>query len=229
MKKEYKLLLFDADGTLFDYDKGEAHALKTTFEKFRFNYYVDIHLPKYRHFNSQVWKMFEDKQIDADSLKVERFRKLFIDLGFCADPTNFSEAYLDALSQCRFLLPGALEILDYLNNNYKLLLITNGLKKVQRSRLKGSEIEKYFPYVIISEEVGSPKPETGIFEKSFELAEHSDKNSAVIIGDSLTSDIKGGENFGIDTVWFNPLNKVNSNGVNPTFEIKDLAELKNIL
>lgn len=227
--KKYELLLFDADGTLFDYDKGEVFALKKSLEYYNVNFEESRHLKTYRKINSGIWAEFERKLITADKLKTERFRRFFEELDLDIPDIEFGKMYLDNLAQARFLLPNSLELLENLKGKFKLGLITNGLKRVQRSRLDGSEIEKYFEYIIISEEIGVPKPEPGIFDEAFKICDHADKNTTMIIGDNLSSDIKGGVNYRIDTCWYNPAKKELSNGIIPTYEINDLLELNKIV
>lgn len=111
----------------------------------------------------------------------------------------------------------------------RLAIITNGIKDVQLSRIQGSPLCNTFEQIIISEEAGSQKPEPGIFDYAFAKLGITDKSKVLIVGDSLTSDIQGGKNYGIDTCWFNPLEKANEAGIKPTYEIRDLSELLRII
>lgn len=227
--KKYELILIDADDTLFDYHKGEEMAFERSCVQFGINYKKELHLPLYQEINSKIWREFEEKKITADLLKPERFRRLFEKLNLQISAQEFSDCYLSYLGEADYLLDGAVELSKYLFENYKLVLITNGLSKVQRSRIGKSKISQYYKNLIISEEVGSPKPEPGIYDKSMEAANHLDKSTTLIIGDNLGSDIKGGIDFGIDTCWFNFKKKELTNGIIPTYEISDLKQLYDLI
>lgn len=147
------------------------------------------------------------------------------------DPATFSAFYLARLGEGSFLLPGAEDICRYLSGKYRLAIVTNGLKEVQRPRIAASPIAGLFDAVSISEEAGGGKPGPAIFDRAFTLLGLSaeDKGAALMIGDSLSSDIQGGVNYGIDTCWYNPSKAPNPTGPRPTYEIGDLAELRDIL
>jgi putative hydrolase of the HAD superfamily len=224
---KYKWLLFDLDGTLFDYDKGEKIAFQQTFNDFTLNY-QDEYLKIYDSINKDLWKKFELGEIEVSVLKVERFELLLNKIGHKRNAAEFSKKYQTNLSNCTYLLDGVEDLLSEVENCYKMMLITNGLKEVQRPRLKNSNIKNYFSDIVISEEVGSAKPDKKIFDKAFEKMNAPEKSEVLMIGDSLTSDIAGGINYGLDTCWLNS-NKQSSNSFKPSFEINKISELKNIL
>jgi putative hydrolase of the HAD superfamily len=116
-----------------------------------------------------------------------------------------------------------------LHGNYKLAIVTNGLKDVQNNRIRKSVIGEYIKDIIISEEVGISKPDPGIFEHAFNNIEQYDKSRVLMVGDSLSSDIQGGINFGIDTCWYNPHKTQNQTQISPSYEISNLMELLSIL
>jgi 2-haloacid dehalogenase len=226
---KYTLLLFDADDTLFDYKKGENYAFSNTFSDFRLD--VDLKKAKnlYKVFNKQAWKDFEKNRITADELKIKRFKLLFDELSLDVSPQEFSDAYLDHLSNSTFLFNGVEELINDLAGKVTMCIITNGLKRVQRPRFDRSSIGRYFKEYIISEEIGMQKPDESIFQYTFEKLNHTDKEECLIIGDNLTSDILGGIRFGIDTCWFNPNFGENTTGLKPTYEINYLDDLRSIL
>lgn len=226
---KYELIIFDADDTLFDFHKGEEQALIRIKSHYGIDYDQTEYINEYRVINKKVWDEFERELITAEELKIERHRRLFEKLGVSIDPKEFSVKYLDVLSEMAFLFTDAEEILRELNKKYKLVLVTNGLARVQRSRLEKALLMNYFDAIIISEEIGVAKPNVEIFEHAFEKARHKDKSTALIVGDSLKSDIKGGLNYGIDTCWFNPNGKENDTDIKPKYEIKSLKELENII
>ena len=225
---KYKWLLFDADGTLFNYDKAEANALQKTFFAFGLDF-VARYAEAYREINGKIWLAFERGEITQNKIRTERFKRLSEAIGINFDPIAFSQTYLLFLGEGAFLIEGAEKLLSQLEGQAGLMLITNGLKDVQRSRLAYSTIQHYFSDVVISEEVGSAKPDAGIFQVAFEKMGNPSKTEVLIIGDSLTSDIRGGNHFGIDTCWFNPEGKINDQGVSIQYEIRHLHELPLIL
>ncbi|MBL7995501.1 YjjG family noncanonical pyrimidine nucleotidase [bacterium] len=227
--RKYKVLLFDADGTLFDFEQSERLALQDTFHDFSIAYDPDIHMRLYQEINSKIWIEFEEHTITADALKTERFRRLFERLKIDVDPILFSDRYLNMLSQNSFLLDHAADMVVKLFHDYKMVLITNGLSSVQHPRFRKSAIFQYFDAVIVSEDIGIAKPHVGIFEHTMKRIGHDQKNDVLMIGDNLRSDIQGGMNFGIDTCWYNPEMKKNLNGITPTYEINHLLELEHIL
>ncbi|PRR70867.1 YjjG family noncanonical pyrimidine nucleotidase [Clostridium thermopalmarium] len=227
--KKYELIIFDADETLLDFESAEKYAFEKAMEELGINYDKEYHLKEYRKFNRQVWHELEEGLISPNELKLERFNRLFKKLDLKLDPKEANEKYTNALCEASFLLDGAEEILQALSGKYKLALITNGLLKVQNARIRQSNIAKYFHVIVISEEAGVAKPNPGIFKYTLEKIGHKNKDTVLMVGDSLNSDIKGGANFGIDTCWFNPKGLNGKSGLHPTYEIKTLGELKKIL
>ena len=226
--RRYHWLLFDADGTLFDYDRAEAAALTNTFHDFEFQY-LPAYAGIYREINGQFWRDFELGLVDQISLRTGRFERLFNSVGLKADPELFSHLYLEHLSQGTYLIDGAEEILEVLQRDYSMAIITNGLKDVQRPRLARSTIGAYFDAIIISEEVGYAKPDAGIFDAAFQSIGQPSREEVLIIGDSLTSDIAGGIEYGIGTCWFNPSELERDPELAIRYEITHLEELLDIL
>jgi 2-haloacid dehalogenase len=221
---KYKWLLFDADGTLFDYDKAEALALRSTFQALGWAYearYAQV----YRRINGEIWLDFENGKISQERLRTRRFELLFDAIGIECDPGEFSGRYLANLALGTYLIEGAEDVVKSLHGRVGLLLITNGLAEVQRPRFARSSVGQYFSVVVISEEVGAAKPDTAIFEVAFAKMDFPKKEDVLIVGDSLTSDIKGGHNYGIDTCWFNPERKASDSDVVARYEIGELEEL----
>jgi YjjG family noncanonical pyrimidine nucleotidase len=224
----YTWLLFDADGTLFDYDKAETFALQRSFRQSDMPF-EPHYLSTYRRINHQIWIDFEHGKITAERLKTKRFELLFDELHVDVDARKFSNHYLVNLSKATFLIDNAEEIVETLADTHHIAIITNGLTNVQYPRLKESVLAPYIEATIISEEVGVAKPDSQIFEIAFEQMQHPARDEVMIIGDSLTSDMQGGYNYGIDTCWFNPANAPNSFAFQPTYEIHALSDLLNIL
>jgi 2-haloacid dehalogenase len=221
---KYGYLLFDLDGTLFDYDKAESDALKNTFFHFGFEYDFEF-LTQYRELNHVIWQEFEKGNISQRELKTKRFDQLANALNLNFDSTRFSDNYLLNLSKGTSLLNGAEELLKSLFGKTKLYLITNGLTIVQRPRIKNSVIGKFFDGIIISEEVGFAKPQKEIFDLAFDIMDNPAKKEVLMIGDSLTSDIAGGINYGIDTCWYNPNVQKMDKNIKPTYLIRGLKQI----
>ncbi len=224
---KYKLVLFDADGTLYDFTRAEREAFEKTLRQFGIHENLFHRHKKYEKINLAIWKEFEEKKITSTKLRLERFRRFFKQEKLSLDPEKISPVYLKYLSQGTHLLDGAEEIVKYFYGKCELALATNGLANVQNPRFAASRLIQYFHYIFISEEIGFPKPNKEYFQHIFEELPY--KDSAIIIGDNLSSDIKGGNDFGIDTCWFNPEKRINESSIIPTFEINDLNELKKIV
>ncbi len=222
--QKYKWLLFDVDHTLFDFDLAELKALANSFAQFRLPYNDNIG-KTYRTINQQIWQQLEKGEITPAALRTTRFLRLFHAMGIQAEPEPFSDAYLSHLANCGDLLAGTEEAIEQLSQTYRLGLITNGLSDVQRPRLAASPLQPYFETFTISDEVGYAKPDVRIFEVAFAEMGNPAKSEVLIIGDSLTSDMQGGLNYNIDTCWFNPHNKPNSNNLPITYEIQHLSTL----
>ena len=226
---KYELLLFDADGTLFDFEKCEADALSNTLSRFNISFPDEDLSALFKRVNIKIWEEFENKLITAGELKTERFRRYFSLINVDADPQEFSNEYLLNLSRGTDLLPGALDLIKSIHTDFKIVIITNGLTSVQKPRFENSAIFPYVDKYVISEEFGIPKPNKEIFEHALSVAGHAEKSTTLMIGDKLSSDIKGGINFGVDTCWYNPYSKPNSSDIKPMYEIKSLPELKQII
>jgi 2-haloacid dehalogenase len=223
----YQIILFDADDTLFDYSKSESFALTNAFKLIGIECSNNI-VQSYRFINQQLWYDYEKGIIELELLRSERFKRLFAehDLMTELNADDFSNNYIKYLGEGTFLIQGAVDICNYfLSHGIRIAVITNGIKEVQLGRINKSELSTSFEHIIISEDAGFQKPHRGIFEYAFNKLNFQDKSKVLIVGDSLSSDIQGGINYGIDTCWFNPNRKVNSTGIKPTFEINKLEEL----
>ncbi|MBT3168775.1 MAG: noncanonical pyrimidine nucleotidase, YjjG family [Candidatus Cloacimonetes bacterium] len=225
---KYKFVLFDADNTLFDYDLAEMTSFQKTLNYFKILENFEQFYESYKIVNHQIWQEFEDGLISSKKLRVERFIRFAKQENLKIDAVKMSQKYIEFLGECTFLLDGALEISEYLSDKCELALITNGIADVQNRRFAKSELAKFYQHRFISDEIGFQKPDKGIFEFVFSKLKCVDKKSAIIIGDNRNSDIKGGNDFGIDTCWYN-IRKCEKNEIIPTFEISKLSELKNIL
>lgn len=234
----YDLILFDADGTLFDFHRAEREAIRTTFADFSLEFEPELHGAIYTEVNHAIWKEFEKGLISGEDLAHERFRRYFVrltDLGDLSRPVadvdagRFAEGYLRRLGEGAYLLPGAQEIVELLREHARLAIITNGFAQVQRSRFSRTAMVRHFEEVFISGEMGSQKPSPEYFEAVFDRFSDVPANRMLIVGDSLSSDIRGGQNVGVDTCWFNPERQSLGSASPPTYHIQSLAEIAPIV
>ena len=180
----YSWVLFDIDGTLFDYDTAETAALAATFTRFHLDLQPN-HAQAYRRINGRMWVEFEQGTTTQERLRVERFRDLFEAIEIDADPTPFSDEYLKQLARRTDLIAGAESTAAALASRVSLMVITNGLADVQRPRFAASSIRHHFQGIVISEEVGAAKPDPRIFDEAFARMDHPPKQEVLIVGDSL--------------------------------------------
>lgn len=225
---QYQILLFDADGTIFDFDLCEKEALSQTFKKY--NYPLDDEImKKYEHINHSLWKQYELGQIDRNAVIYTRFGALFREIGIEDDGIAFEDDYQETLGMQHFFIKDAAEVLQNLYRKYELYIVTNGVTKTQYRRIKESKVDQYVKKIFVSEETGYQKPMVEYFDYCFARIENFDASKTMIIGDSLSSDIKGGNNAGITTCWFNPQKLNNTTDAIVDIEIHSLKQLYDIL
>ena len=203
---KYTTLLFDADGTLFDFLLAEKEALAETLFSFKIEPTEEI-VASYSEINDGLWKALERGEIEKDVLRYKRFELFCEKHGFVCDIKKMSEMYTDKLSTKGLLYDGAHELCRKLYNKARLYIVTNGIDFVQKGRMDLSGISNFFETSFISGEIGYEKPDTRFFEHVAKHIDGFDKSKTIIVGDSLSSDIKGGIAFGIDTCWYNPNGK----------------------
>ena len=220
----YRWLIFDADNTLFDFDRAQTEALEKTFANLGYAFGAEHHT-LYNRINAELWKRLERGEIPQAAIKKARFKRLGAETGWAFDVAGVSSSYLRHLSEGSYLLDGTLDLVKRLSETHRLIIMTNGLKEVQRPRFAASPVAGYMQDILISDELGVAKPDHGIFDIAFERMGLPAHAEVLMIGDSLSSDIAGGANYGIDTCWFNPRNKANNGGVKPTYIVKTLNEV----
>jgi YjjG family noncanonical pyrimidine nucleotidase len=222
---KYATILFDADGTLFDYDKAEETALKNTCLQYGIDYSTERR-SIYRGINSRKWAKFDKGIITKQHLQISRFEDFFSEIGVVnINADKFNACYLDYLAEGSQLIEEAETVCRKLSENKQLAIITNGIERTQLQRINKSTIKPYISDIFVSEKIGFAKPACEYFDYVFESLCINDKSSVLIIGDSLLSDIKGGLNYGVDSCWYNPKGFTYSTEITPTYEIKSLLEL----
>ena len=224
----YDWLLFDADGTLFDYDRAEASALGKSFADAGVSFSAEM-LAAYRAINRDLWQELERGLIKPGVLKVRRFELLLSTLGLALPAAEFSHRYLEHLAHASDLMEGAEELIKTCAPRFRLGLLTNGLSHVQRTRLAHSSIGGSFSALVISEEIGAAKPAAAFFEHAFQLMGEPAPERTLMIGDNWNSDITGAVKFGAHACWFNPARLPRPADPLIQFEIARLEELNQVL
>ena len=226
----YKFLLWDIDGTVLDFSAAEACAIRALFEKYHLGICTDEMLRTYSQINRKYWQALERNEMTKPEILVGRFREFFQLMGL--DTTvaaAFNDDYQLTLGDYPIFMEHALDVLKQEKGKYLLVAVTNGTKIAQTKKLRMTGLDEIFDVVFISEDVGIEKPNVAFFDHVFRKIGLSDKSEALIIGDSLTSDMQGGIFAGIDTCWFNPKHSQNTSGIPVTYEIDDLRKLEKIL
>lgn len=217
----YPIILMDADDTLLDFTRAESCAIRDTLRPFGGD--LERLAEEYSEINKQCWQAFERGEVDKGTMLERRFAILFRRYGISADPQATNDAYRGHLAGYSFVIPQAEALCRRLKaRGHRLYIVTNGTADVQKPRFAASGLERYADGVFISEELGVQKPERGFFDLVFQALGQPDRRDCVILGDSPTSDMLGGERYGIDTCWFNPRGK--DGGERWTYEIQSLLD-----
>ncbi|EIQ81810.1 UNVERIFIED_CONTAM: YjjG family noncanonical pyrimidine nucleotidase [Streptococcus canis] len=225
----YKFLFFDLDHTLLDFDAAEELALTKLLEECQV---TDIKAYKdyYKPMNQNLWKQLERGDISKADLVYSRFALLFAHFGVTVDGRQLAEAYQQHLKDQGQVYDGAKELLAELTvQGYNLYAATNGIARIQQGRLEASGLGPYFKAVFISEQSGSQKPNKTFYDWMIQQIPHYQPDRALMIGDSLSADVQGGINAGMDTLWYNPKHLLNNSPSHPTYEASDYQALLNCI
>lgn len=231
-----KAILWDIDGTLLDFEYAEKYAIRKCFEIHGLGECSDEMLSNYSAINKKYWEALERGEMSKPEILVGRFKEFFETEGLNVSVAEaFNKDYQIHLGDpegVRFM-PGGREVIESCSLTYFQGIVTNGTKTAQDRKLAASGIDTIIKreYVYISEEVGFEKPNVGFFDKVFEALNNLGikKDEVIIVGDSLTSDIKGGINVGIKTCYYNPKKKENKTDIKPDYEINSLEDIKRII
>ena len=224
----YNTVLFDADGTLLDFLLGEKEALSETMELFGITP-TDERVRVYSEINDGLWKMLERGEIKREVLLYRRFEIFCGKYGFDVDFKEMGAEYRRRLATKGQMIEGAEELLDKLFGKTRLFIVTNGVESTQTNRFSCTCIPKYAEKIFISECVGCDKPDIRYFEYVADNIEGFEKSSTIIVGDSLSSDIKGGIGFGIDTCWYNPDKKEKPAELDITYVVDNFDDIYKII
>lgn len=220
----YRTLLFDLDHTLFDSETCELQAFEETL------LVVGVEEPLQHHetyvgINKPLWYSVERGELTPDEVRVTRFERLIAAIGLDGNAEHMAARFETALGAKGDLYPGVREVLEKLAPRAKLALVTNGLSGVQRARIERLDIGKYFDAIVISAEIGASKPGAAFFDATFRALGYPTKDTTLMVGDSLSSDIRGGANYGIATCWYNPKGKTADSETEIHHEISRLDQL----
>jgi 2-haloacid dehalogenase len=224
----YEFLFLDLDDTILDFHKAERIAIAKTIREFGVEPTEEI-LHRYHLINKAHWEMLERGELTRDQVLVNRFQALFEELGIPVDAAQCAKAYERNLSIGHYFLPGAEEAVDALSGKYRLFLASNGTATVQKGRMTSANLYRFFEKVFVSQEIGHNKPSNAYFEGCFAQIPGFDRSKAIIVGDSLSSDILGGNNAGIATCWVNPTHAPRKEGIRVDYEIEALSQLPALL
>ncbi|RKR81498.1 putative hydrolase of the HAD superfamily [Mucilaginibacter gracilis] len=232
MNKIYQHIFFDLDHTIWDFDKNAEETLQELYVVYKLGELglpsAEVFIETYTRNNHQLWADYHVGKITKEALRETRFKKTFLDLGLRPEviPLQFEDDYVNICPTKTNLFEGAHQTLQYLHGKYTMHLITNGFKESQAMKIKGAGIGQYFDQIIVSEDVGVNKPDPAIFKHALHLA-GAEKESSLMIGDSVEADIRGALGFGMDAIYFNPAGLVKPADV--PLQISSLNELTLLL
>lgn len=230
---KYTTIFFDLDDTLIDTAQSGKEGLKDIYKQYKLENYFplfDEFYNRYQKINLNLWDLYEHGKIDKQELKTERFQKTlegYINLT-AQQALNLNEEFMQLVSSKKNNIEGAIEILEYLQPKYRLHILSNGFKEIQDYKIEKAGMSSYFTHVVLSDHIGKNKPHPLIFEHAL-LKANTDSASSIMIGDNIKTDITGAKNSKMDQVWFNPHGKEDIEDIHPTYQIKKLEELRNIL
>lgn len=234
-RKKYQILLLDVDGTLLDFNQSERLGISKLLVTYGFPV-LEEYILLYHDINEQFWQKFNRGEISKTLLLTARFHQFFGQLGRETDGAEAEKYYREFLDQSAILLPEAAETCHYLSRKYACYIVTNGTSSTQYKRLALSGLDQFVKGIFVSEDAGSQKPQKAYFDYCFskifprkkEVGEE-EKSQMLIIGDSLHSDVLGGNYAGIDTCWINPNHQPGEEGIYADYEVCRISDLLTFL
>jgi len=227
--KQFDWLLFDLDNTILDFGRSSKYAFKMLLQIIAPSLNSDQLYPIYNEINHEIWAKREAGLISPEELKWKRWDLFFKSENINSDPHKANDIYFEGIKEYPFFVDQAKEMLDIIKPHFKLMVVTNGLSEVQWPRINTKELKPYFEHIVISDEIGVAKPQKTFFDYCHSLIGEPNKDRVLVIGDTLKSDILGGNNFGYKTCWYNYYGKQNNTDVKPDFQIDSIKDLTGIV
>lgn len=224
----YNCLMIDLDDTLLDFKAAEDAALEKTFAQFNFPYTPE-NIAAYKKINQELWRQLEQGKVKKEALMTGRWKQFLAHLGQLGNAVKINDFYLARLSEGAFVLPGALEFLQDVEDFVTIAVITNGAEKAQKGRLVNSGVATYADGIFISEKMGITKPDKRFVNIALDRLGVTNRAKVLVIGDSLYADVKCGIDAGLDTCWCNFKNETNDTGLTPTYTVLGFEELKRVI
>ncbi|MTG97328.1 MULTISPECIES: YjjG family noncanonical pyrimidine nucleotidase [Myroides] len=221
-------IFFDLDHTLWDFERNSALAFEQVIDEMKFPFSIEDFLKFYVDINATYWDKYSLNQVSQEELRIGRIRDTFDQLGYSTTTTKqleMGDKYLNYLPNYNYLFDGAIDLLDYLQESYRLHIITNGFNEVQNRKLINSGIYDYFQTITNSENAGVKKPDPKIFQYALSQAQvHVGKT--VMVGDNLLADIEGARSVGMDAIYYHPQEVVSDKSL---VQVQELLQIKNLL
>ncbi|MGX6961618.1 YjjG family noncanonical pyrimidine nucleotidase [Vagococcus xieshaowenii] len=218
----YSTLLLDLDNTILSFDQAEQYALRKVLEQHAIEWQQEL-FTMYHNKNKALWLALEQGKVERDYVLSQRFVELFQQLDLEVDGKAMDQMFRSFLTEEIFFMPNAKKVLDQLKKEKQLYVVTNGVAVTQKKRIQKAGLEAYFNEIFISEEIGYQKPSPLFFKHVLGSIEEKDLQDILMIGDSLSADILGGNQVGIDTCWYS--NEKVGKKIQPTYHIQQLDEL----
>lgn len=225
---QYEWVILDIDDTLLDYRAGSLSALEKCLTS-NGHEFCNEYYQLFSEIDSRLWLEAQLGQWSPGQVVLKRFEELRDAINVEVDPKQLSTLFTEHLVRDTFLVAGALGLLNSLHGECNLVAATNGITHVQQARIENSGVGKYFSSIVISDDVGYNKPSLEFYLHLHAKLQYPEPSTMLMVGDSLSSDIQGGNGFGIATCWFNPDHQANNTGILPTHEISSLAQLARIV
>ncbi|MCI9065620.1 MAG: noncanonical pyrimidine nucleotidase, YjjG family [Lachnospiraceae bacterium] len=228
--RKYTTVFWDLDQTLLDFDRSMEYALQAVFAQYGLKINEEM-TARYSVINRSYWLRLESGELSKEQVTVGRFRTFFEELGIThVSPEELNVDYQRELGSVFFFMEGAKELVALLKERgYRQYVVTNGVNATQANKMRLSGLDRIMDGVFVSELMGYPKPRKEFFDGCFAALSDVDRNKCILVGDSLTSDMRGAENAGIASCWFNPEKQEKDVDVRTDYEIRRLEELISIL
>ena len=229
INRKYDVLLCDADNTIFDFEKAEENAFELSCAHMGIDGAERL-LPVYSRINQALWKLLEQGGITQKVLRVRRFEQFLEEIGRAdLDAQEMAAVYAEQLGMQSVPIAGAIEAVERWSKILPVVIVTNGISRIQHGRMNGSPVKAFISGMIISEEVGVAKPDPKMLMMGMEMTGVTDRSRALMLGDSLSSDIAAAANAEVDACWYNPKGAANTKGLPVRYEIRSLDEVDAIL